>query len=350
MSTSAELFAKDFLRKVRDFIELEGLKSCRLPGWVKSANVKIATLNNSTIFLFDDSNNENDSFVDCGKVWSDLQFFLGLLEYIPQSASLRAPDKHKIVILIGEYGRDAKVVLNIVSFDSALFNVGYVPYHSPIAIVNIFIQLSPLGEVSAIRFVPFAIYVHDKDLADFEVFWDKCTPHIQDLLKGTHSSNTGDYYQAVKERTNAILMNKERSVIVFGKYGDNESLGELVQIRDYLKKSYEAYLLSELPEHPSMSIEEKVKLWSSASRFCVMIDRLPAGHLVEYPYLKSTRVVLILLRPEAGGSTTMIEDDSIDFPFIKMFRFEKSPLEVVDNALIWAEEFIEERTKAKGKV
>ena len=334
MPKPARFFAINFLKRIRDFVNSEK--------WI------IERLNNSTIFLFEDSPKDSDLFVDCGGVNSDLQFFLELPEYVPKAASFKAPRGRGLIILHGEYGKDKKVVFNITSSDSALFNVGYIPYHSPLAIVNIFIQLSFEGDVLAIRFVPFAIYVHDKDFIDFEDFWDKCTPHIQNTLRAIHHSEAGDYYQLTKERKSGVLVGKERSVIVFGKDSDSKMLPELLRVRDCLiAKDYDAYLLRDLPEHPSMSLEEKVKLWSLASRFCVMIDREPSGHLVEYSYLKSVGAILAVLRPKGRGSTYMIEAERS--PDIKIFEFKSSPLEKLDTVLTWAEEMVEEKIKLHRK-
>lgn len=351
MPTSLQLFAKNFLERIRDFVNSDKLIIERLPKWVKSANVKIAKLNDSTIFLFEDSPKDGDSFIDCGGVRSDLQFFLELPEYVPKAASFKTPHGRGLIILHGEYGKDKKVVFNINSSDSALFNVGYVSYHSPLAIVNIFIQLSFGGDVLATRFVPFAIYVHDRDFFDFENFWDKCTPHIQNTLRAIHHSEAGDYYQSTKERISGVLVGKEKSVIVFGKDSDPEMLRELLRIRDYLiAKDYDAYLLRDLPEHPSMSLEEKAKLWSLASRFCVMIDREPSGHLVEYPYIKSVRAILALLRPKGSGSTYMIGDEQVtDINYINIFEFQHSPLEVINDAITWAEKLVAARIKGYEK-
>lgn len=352
MSKPARSFAINFLTRIRGFVNSEKLIIERLPKWVKSANVKIAKLNNSNLFLFEDSPKDSDLFVDCGEVKSDLQFFLELPEYVPKAVVFRAPCSRGLIILHGEYAKDKKVVFNVTSSDargrSALYNVGYIPYHSPLAIVNIFIQLSVSNDILAIRFVPFAIYVHDKDFVDFEDFWDKCTPHIQNTLRFIHDSEAGDYYQLTKERKSAVLVGKERSVIVFGKDSDPKMRNELYRVRDYLvAKDYDAYLLRDLPEHPSMSLEEKVKLWPLASRFCVMVDREPSGHLVEYPYLKSVGAILAVLRPKGRGSTYMIEAERS--PDIKIFEFKSSPLEKLDTVMTWAEEMVEEKIKLRRK-
>jgi len=82
----------------------------RLPKWVKSVNVKLARLNNSILFLFEESFSDEDEFIDCGEVKSDIQFLLDLPEFIPKAACLRAPEKTNggLVILHGEYGEDKK--------------------------------------------------------------------------------------------------------------------------------------------------------------------------------------------------------------------------------------------------
>ena len=355
MSEDLKHFADSFLKRIRDFVQAEKLKLQRLPKWVRAAHVRFAKLQRSAVFMFEDSPSKQDSCSYYGDVWSDLQFFLELPEYIPLSASLRArPFRNGIVIIIGEYVAEGKVVFNIKGIYPALFNVGYMHYHGPIALLNIFIQHTPLGEeVSAIRFIPFALYVHDKDIkkaiASFDTFWDRCTPHLQDTLRKIHFSEMGDYYQSIDQLQSSVLMSKKRSVIVFGKESDAKSRRELLQIRDYLRKSYDAYMLRDLPKNPSMSLEEKVKLWSSASKFSVMIDRLPSGHLVEYPYLKNTRVILALLRQKGKKSTAMVEDNSVDFPFIKTIEFGESPFEVLDIAVDWAEAYVKKRAGEKAR-
>ena len=345
---STVLFAKKILEKLRESIVSENLNIDRLPKWVKSANVKLARLNNSILFLFEESFSDEDKFIDCGKVKSDIQFLLELPEFVPKYARIRAPEKPNggLIILYGEYGKDKKVVIKIVSNHSALFNVGYVNYHNPLAIINIFIQLIFSDEVLATRFVPFAIFVHANDFSNFESFWNKCTPYVQNSLKLIHDSEAGNFYQFQAERKKVFQISKEKSVIVLGEYSNYE-MNELLQVRDHLRtKGYDAHLIKELPEYPMMSNEEKVRLWTMTSRFCVMIDRKAAGHIVEYQYLKEQRTILAFLRPRGKGSTYMIGDEHLtDFRYIKLFEFEKSPIEVIDTAIDWAEELVRERMK-----
>ena len=201
MCPSAETFAENLLREARSLVESEKLNIDRLPKWVKCANVKIGKVNNSNIFLFEDSSVDKDEIVFCGEFCSDLQFFLGLPEYLVTGASFPAPTKGSIglAVLYGEYDKDGKVIFNITSPSSALFNVGYIPYHIPMSVTNILIQLSPAGSVRAARFIPLAIYVHDTDLADFEDFWSRANRSMQHTLLSLHDSQAGDYYQQTTE-------------------------------------------------------------------------------------------------------------------------------------------------------
>ena len=341
-------FAKKFLKKIRRFVALEEMKTERLPKWVTSAKVSFSKLNNSNIFFFVDSTDKRDSFANYGKIKSDIQFFLDLKEYTPTGFSLKAPQGSGLLILSGEYDQEKKTDFDIKSSNSALFNAGYIPYHSPLAIINIFINLKNReNELTATRFIPFAIYVHDNDLIDFEQFWRKCTPHIQETLLAFQYSEIGDYYQSLTKLITSVLLNKEKSVLVFGKDSDPELLNELLLVKNYLKtKNYDAYLLKELDEHPSMSNERKMKHSALSSRFCVMIDRSPSGHIAEYICIKSVEEILAFLRPKGKGSTWMIGDASLtDINYIKLFEFENSPLEVLDFAIAWAEDFMKKRIK-----
>jgi len=54
---------------------------------------------------------------------------------------------------------------------------------------------------------------------------------------------------------------------------------------------------------PYSSPEEKVKTLTLLSRFAVMEDTSPSGHIVEFEYCKNNRVVLAILRKQGKGST-----------------------------------------------
>jgi hypothetical protein len=340
------------MKKIRSYVTSNSLNFNRLPKWVASAKVKMAKINNSNIFLFEESPYTKDIIEYKGDVKSDLQFFLELPEFIPKASSFKAPSNQGLVIFQGEHDEKGSVIFDQKTPYSALFNVGYTRYHSPIALVNIFLKLNWSNNLLVICFVPFALYVHDQDLVDFEIFWNKCTPNIENTLFEIHNSKTGDFYQLQAEYNRYFLMGKYRSVIVFGKDSEPSTLTELLRVRDYLRsKQYEAVLLRDLSEHSSMSLEQKVRTWIGGSRFCIMIDQKPSGHLTEYPIIKSTLEIMAILRPEGEGSTYMIGDESIlGLNYIKIFDFRNSPLEVIDDAIIWAEELVTKRSIELDKI
>jgi len=43
----------------------------------------------------------------------------------------------------------------------------------------------------------------------------------------------------------------------------------------------------------------------------------------------------------------MIENNPLDLPFIRTFQFDKSPLEVIEEALTWAENFIRKKSSQR---
>ena len=338
MSEKSILFAKDFLKAVRSLVKSEGMNEERLPKWIRFARIRMCKINNSNIMVFEDSIENGDSIVFAGTVKSDIQFFLNVPEYEPINFFMPAPNVFKLVSLIGEYGEGKRVVFDI--YADALVGVGTL-YHSPVSVVNIFFNYKREEDVLATSFIPFALYVHNLDLKDFNACWQKCLPRLQEIIRTIYHSEEGDYYQKTTERKKIMSILKEKSVIVFGKDSDQQNLLYMCQVRDYLRaKNYDAYLLKELPEAPLMSNEEKAKSWALASRFCVMIDREPSGHIAEYAYLKDERVALAFLRQKGKGSTYMIGDDSIERNNVKLFEFENSPLQPLDKAIAWAEEFI----------
>ena len=122
-------------------------------------------------------------------------------------------------------------------------------------------------------------------------------------------------------------------------------------MRDYLRaKGYDSNLIKDLPEIPMMTNMKKVSLWTSASRFSVMVDRVPTGHIAEYGALKQQGSILAVLRTKDSGSTYMFgPEDSVDINHIKFFEFEQTPLNVLNDAIQWAESFVEEQTEANDK-
>jgi hypothetical protein len=190
-----------------------------------------------------------------------------LPEFTPKGYSLNLERKGAkgLVCMIGPVNQTQGATLRITQANTAFTNIGYVPYHLPYALFNLFFELSPNGVIFAIRFIPFAIYVNDEDIKRFTQFWLEFHSQLQNTLLSLYQES-GDYYLSRKEDLKAILVLKDRAVIIFGRYSEPE-FTELTNVRDYLSRRYDAFLLKDMPKHPAMSLEEKVKLWSLASKF-----------------------------------------------------------------------------------
>ncbi|MDD4580727.1 MAG: hypothetical protein PHF80_08625 [Methanothrix sp.] len=322
----------------------------RLPGWVRRSKIRIGWINHSTLIaVFEDSIQE-DKYDICGFVGADTVVLLNTENYAPNGASLRAPSTGGPITLFGEYRDQRRVRFNLITEYPAFFDCGFAGYHVPIALLNVFFLYSPFGKDEnpiMTSFIPFAIYIHRDDINSLQVFQQFIGQNILKSLTDIHNSEIGSFYEALSGRVHSFDLNKKSGVIVLGKDSGSD-LQELLQVRDYLRgKGYNAELIKELPEIPMMSNEEKVRLWTLSSRFCVMVDRIPAGHLAEYQILKSQRSILALLRPVGVGSTYMIGDDElIDLNFIKTFNFEQTPLDMLEDVIDWAEKFVSDRTRS----
>jgi len=353
----AQSLAADFLSRIRGLVNIAGLDPARLPRWVTAASVRLGRLPTSILVIFDDSTHR-DTFHWLDAVKSDLQVFLECPEFQPVGAALLANKKRDagLVVVSGTYGKDKRTVLDMVTERTSLFDAGIAGYHAPTALMNVFVRLAAAASAAppelqaamtdAMRFVPFALYVHESDIADADALWGRCRDLMLDVLQSTVASELGDHYASLPldRPFEALRASKEKTVIVLGK-GSGPELSELCVVRDYLRsKGYDAWLVMDFPDYPSMSDQEKVAHWTNAARFSVMVDRTPSGHILEYGMLMWQRNVLAVLRPKGRRSTYMIGDaHGVDVNHIKEFEFEQSPLECLDEAIQWAEMFIQLR-------
>jgi hypothetical protein len=96
-----------------------------------------------------------------------------------------------------------------------------------------------------------------------------------------------------------------------------------------------------------MSLQDKVGWWTSGSRFSIMVDIDPSGHIQEHEILKQRRTILALIRRRESRSTFMFGEESlVDINYIRVFEFDETPLEVVQDAVTWAEDFAAARVAA----
>ncbi len=380
------------LRYAREYAKSSGLNPHRLPDWVKSAKVVVGKVYETYVFLFQPLQT-NDIVIYKGEIKSDLHLFLGLPDPTAQNRPIRiippmgtVPGNEGIILFggyeIGEEeavytlkrplnpvsgwtftkkegrgrilfrGEGKKITAIILDFvdSQEMFDLSKEEVHAPIFLVNFFMRYKPKGIVVAAGFIPFAAMIHENDFAFNENIFDICRLRVEDTLNYIHNTPIGDYYEYKSVKEDILRVTLEKSVIVLGSY-KRRWKQELEQVRDYLKiKGYDSALLEELPDHPMWSQQQKANFWTSAARFCIVIDREQSGHLTEFEILKDNRTITALLRPKQGGSTWMIGDEHlVDYNFIRVFEFEDSPLEVLDEAIKWAETFAMKRAEQYEK-
>lgn len=344
---------ESFLERVRREIQQRSLSEARLPRWLVGARVRVGWVRDSLIAVFDDSG-KGDTYALRGPVGADSVVLFDSPDFSPTAASLRAPRDVQGLVLLG--GSGIGTTLNLIGDCPALFDCGYFGYHSPLALADLFIQHTPAtpgaGPVAG-RFVSFALYTYAADFATDAPVWNPGFEVLMDHFQGVHDSPRGDFYEQRYQEGHALasaVQNlKESSVIVLGSYAVPH-LGELLQVRDYLtKRGYDANILEDMPEAPAMSLPDKVRTWTATARFCIMVDRVPSGHLIEYQICLAQQSILALLRPQASGSTYMLGDEQLaSVNHIRVFEFRESPLTELDHAVNWADKLAAERAKAYG--
>lgn len=202
-------------------------------------------------------------------------------------------------------------------------------------------------EPIAVRYIPFALFVPNNNLV-FEKLWEICQKRIFKLLVEYLPSDHSYRTEPVEQKS--IMASIEDTIIILGNYKEPFK-SELASVRDYLRDiGYDVFLIEELPETSEQSLSDKVRLWTTASRFCIMIDREASGHIKEYEMVKDQRKPLVLLRPKESGSTWMIGDDElVDLNYINTFEFQDSPLETLDDSVKWAENLLAKRGESYPK-
>ncbi|MBN2561990.1 MAG: PocR ligand-binding domain-containing protein [Phycisphaerae bacterium] len=141
---------------------------------------------------------------------------------------------------------------------------------------------------------------------------------------------------------------KQRTVLVLGK-DTGDGLDLLREIQDLLsRRDYRPMLVKDHGDIDSMSNEQKVMAIAYASRFAVIENSYPAGQIDECRLCAMNRIVTATLRQEGKGSSFLVTDYDIDFPFMREFVYEPSsrgralPV-VLSRAVRWAEATLQKR-------
>lgn len=146
--------------------------------------------------------------------------------------------------------------------------------------------------------------------------------------------------ELVWQRANFILEHSD-SVLLLGK-DTGESLQLLKNIQTELEcLGYYVYIIKEQPDKLGESIIQKVLRYALSSKFIVIENSEPSGHLYEIPHVtKMAECVTALLQQEGKGATWMFEDVYAKSQNCKKFTYQVGELSgTVRLAVEWAEVF-----------
>lgn len=86
--------------------------------------------------------------------------------------------------------------------------------------------------------------------------------------------------------------------------------------------------------------------WALSSRFVILEDSVPTGHLIELKDLQVNRVTTIVLREKGRGSTYMSAALGVDFRFMHELTYTRKTLRTtVERSVKWAKRFVESRAR-----
>jgi hypothetical protein len=148
-------------------------------------------------------------------------------------------------------------------------------------------------------------------------------------------------FDCVFERANSMLENSD-SVLILGK-DTGEGLGLLKRIQSHLNNlGFYTYIIKEQPDVLGESVMQKVLRFGLSSRFVVIENTEPTGHLYEFPHItKFAELTSIVLQKNGAGSTWMFEDLYHRLNNIKKFEYVEENLEEqLDIAIDWAKSYV----------
>jgi hypothetical protein len=160
-----------------------------------------------------------------------------------------------------------------------------------------------------------------------------------------------DCWDAVWLRANQILEDSE-SVLVLGK-DTGASMKRLKTIASILENSgHYVYIIKEQPDRPGESVIQKVLRYALLSRFVVIENTEPSGHLYEVPHVaKMAECVTSVLQEDGKGATWMFEDAYGKSKVWKKFSYKPKELpQVVAKAAMWAHKTLDDFSRHQKKV
>jgi hypothetical protein len=148
-------------------------------------------------------------------------------------------------------------------------------------------------------------------------------------------------FDLVWHRADSILENSD-SVLILGK-DTGAGLDRLKAIKGKLEElGYYIYIIKEQPDRLGESIVQKVLRYALSSKFVLIENTEPSGHLYEIPHVaKAGECVTVVLQEEGKGATWMFEDAYAKHKHWHKLAYRDGGLEdAVEKAAAWAEKFI----------
>jgi hypothetical protein len=186
---------------------------------------------------------------------------------------------------------------------------------------------------------PFAEPSRDDDGVHIFVRWQLRLP------RGTHpklvAPSIKSAFDLVWHRADSILENSD-SVLILGK-DSGAALDRLKAIGSKLKElGYYVYIIKEEPDRVGESIVQKVLRYALSSKFVLIENTEPSGHLYEMPHVaKAAECVTVVLQEEGKGATWMFEDAYAKHKHWHKLTYRDGELErAVEEAADWAEKFV----------
>jgi len=188
---------------------------------------------------------------------------------------------------------------------------------------------------------PFSDPARDDDDVHIFVRWRLNLPRATDAASIPDSIKAA--FDLVWHRADSILENSD-SVLILGK-DTGASLDRLKRIATKLEQlGYYTYIIKEQPDRAGESIVQKVMRYALSSKFVLIENSEPSGHLYEIPHVaKAAECVTVVLQESGKGATWMFEDAYAKHKHWHKLIYEDRDLErAVEEAVSWAEKFVAE--------
>jgi len=190
---------------------------------------------------------------------------------------------------------------------------------------------------------PFANPSRDDDDVHIFVRWRLQLPSATDPAQVAESIKAAS--DLVWCRADSILEDSD-SVLVLGK-DTGPALDQLKRIADKLRElGYYPYIIKDQPDKLGESVVQKVMRYALSSRFVLIENTEPSGHLYEIPHVtKAAECVTVVLQQEGKGATWMFEDAYERHKHWHRVTYTPDELEAaVAEAAAWAERFVTDFT------